>query len=726
VTLVDEGEAGELVAILREQLERERAARDEAERALIDHRRYETLLSAQRQVFEQIARGETLPAILDTLVRLIEHQSSSKVLAAIHLVDAESGALRHGAAPRLSEAFNEALDGVQLADSPFAPGAVDNVDIANSEPWAGLRMLAADEGLLTYSCTPIQGQDARILGVFALYCLDATGADSERRALVELFSQAAATAIERVRALDDLKLEKANVERLYEVGQAVNRGRDLQDIVQMATDAATELCAARFGAFFYTAIDQSGESLQLYTLAGVSGDAFARFPMPRNTQIFDPTFQGIGIKRSADITLDPAFGHNTPYSGLPDGHPPVRSYLAVPVILSDGEVVGGMFLGHGQPNRFTADHERLVQGIATQAAIAIDNVRLLEAERRARAEAEQRADAARSLHYVGDGVFLVDDDDRIQLWNPAAARLIGIEEPQAIGQSPTDTIPGWEMIVGAIPVVDGEGPDVRHRPRMLPLELGTGELWISIHGVSFPGGVVYAMRDATEDYQLEQMRSNIVATVSHELRTPIASVYGAAQTLGRSELELGPETEQALMGIITSESERLTRIVDDVLLTSRLGGGIRLQHETVDLAAMALSVAEAADVRTGGAVRFEVDVPVEPVMAAADGAKLRQVLVNLVENAIKYGSSGGVVRIEVRALTGGAQCCVSDEGPGIPSAHHEHIFERFYRLDPDMSTGITGSGLGLYICRELVDRMGGSLWVESAPGAGARFFVELT
>jgi hypothetical protein len=179
-----------------------------------------------------------------------------------------------------------------------------------------------------------------------------------------------------------LQGDAAVIDALHSVGRQLTSQLDLGRIVQDATDAATKATVAAFGAFFYNLIDDVGESYTLYTLSGVPREAFAKFPMPRNTAVFGPTFDGTGTVRSPDITADPRFGKNAPYHGMPEGHLPVRSYLAVSVISpTTGEVLGGFFFGHPEPGRFTARHEYLAEGIAGYAAIALDNARLYERER---------------------------------------------------------------------------------------------------------------------------------------------------------------------------------------------------------------------------------------------------------------------------------------------------------------------------------------------------------
>lgn len=187
-----------------------------------------------------------------------------------------------------------------------------------------------------------------------------------------------------------------HLETLNTIAKTLSSDLDLRRIVQYVTDCATRLSGARFGAFFYNLIDENGEKFQLYTLSGASREAFDKFGLPRNTAVFDPTFRGAGIVRSDDIRLDPRFGKSAPHYGMPEGHLPVVSYLAVPVISRSGEVHGGLFFGHDKVGVFNQEAEDIVAGIAGHAALAIDNARLLqraqiENENRKRAEALQSA-----------------------------------------------------------------------------------------------------------------------------------------------------------------------------------------------------------------------------------------------------------------------------------------------------------------------------------------------
>jgi len=167
-----------------------------------------------------------------------------------------------------------------------------------------------------------------------------------------------------------------NTEKLSAVGATVASTLDRETVVQKVTDTATELTHAEFGAFFYNVNDSSGGSYMLYALSGAPRKAFAQFPNPRATAIFAPTFNGAGVVRLADVTKDPRYGNNHPYHGMPPGHLPVRSYLAVPVKGMSGNVLGGLFFGHSKPGVFDDQHERLAVGVASWASVALENARL--------------------------------------------------------------------------------------------------------------------------------------------------------------------------------------------------------------------------------------------------------------------------------------------------------------------------------------------------------------
>jgi PAS domain S-box-containing protein len=202
----------------------------------------------------------------------------------------------------------------------------------------------------------------------------------------------------RKRTEEQLREQAEIIKTVNRLGQTLGGELDLHKLVQAVTDAATELTGAHFGSFFYNVLDGQGGHYMLYTLSGVPREAFAHFPMPRATDLFGPTFRGEGILRIADVAKDPRYGKNSPYYGMPEGHLPVTSYLALPVISRTGEVLGGLFFGHPEAGVFTGRHEIILTGMAAQAAVAMDNARLFEALKRARIEAEQAAEENERLY----------------------------------------------------------------------------------------------------------------------------------------------------------------------------------------------------------------------------------------------------------------------------------------------------------------------------------------
>jgi PAS domain S-box-containing protein len=361
-------------------------------------------------------------------------------------------------------------------------------------------------------------------------------------------------------------------------------------------------------------------------------------------------------------------------------------------------------------------------GAAVRTARLQEERRRLEvAEAAARAVAAEREEAARVLEAVGDGVFLLDGAGVVRFWNRAAALLTGLPAESVLGRQLEDVIPDWSAIgprigvaaAGAIP-----------RPVTLPVGVEGRDLWLSFVAVQSRDAVVYAFRDVTTERQLEDEKSDFVATISHELRTPMTAVYGAAQTLLRDDVVLEEETQLALLKMIASQAARLTQITEEVLLTTRLDrGDIALERTPVDVGEVVRSAVEAVRTQLTDEVPIELDVPADVSPAFADPDRLEQVLVNLLDNAAKYGAAP--VRVRAEAANGLVRISVSDEGPGVAPADRPRIFEKFYRADPRMTRSPSGTGLGLYISRELTHRMGGRLELVSDSGVGATFVVEL-
>jgi signal transduction histidine kinase len=224
--------------------------------------------------------------------------------------------------------------------------------------------------------------------------------------------------------------------------------------------------------------------------------------------------------------------------------------------------------------------------------------------------------------------------------------------------------------------------------------------------------------------ELDRLKDEFIAVVSHELRTPLASVYGAAMTLERPELD--DARREAMLGIVYRESARLARLVDQVLWASRLGSARdETTIEPLDAEELTREVVDAARAHLppGYSLLFSCETPLPTV--AGDGEKVKQVLFNLVENAVKYSPEGGRIEVRLEPANGNLRFAVRDEGLGIPAAEQRRIFDKFHRLDPNLRRGVAGTGLGLYICSELVKHMNGRIWVRSREGEGSTFVFEL-
>jgi signal transduction histidine kinase len=328
------------------------------------------------------------------------------------------------------------------------------------------------------------------------------------------------------------------------------------------------------------------------------------------------------------------------------------------------------------------------------------------------------------LAYVGDGVFMLDRNGVVRLWNPAAETITGLRSADVVGRSVEEAVPGWAGIAERVPIA--AAPGVGTRAETVPLELPNRELWLSVSGVGFLEGTVFAFRDLTEERALEELKSDFVSTVSHELRTPLAAIYGAALTLRRGDLALDEHHRESLLAVVANEADRLARTVNDILWTSRLDSGtLQVAIESCDGTLLAAGVVAAAQAHVPGNIEIELDTGPAVPQVAADPDKVRQVLANLVENAVKYSPDGGRVEVAIERSDGSVRFSVRDEGLGIPATEQRRIFDKFYRLDPEMTRGVGGTGLGLYICQELIRRMDGRIWVESRDGGGSMFAFEL-
>jgi len=358
----------------------------------------------------------------------------------------------------------------------------------------------------------------------------------------------------------------------------------------------------------------------------------------------------------------------------------------------------------------------IATGIAVALLLTVPHrlFRLYREERAARRAAEQGADAARALAHVRDAVLLLDgESEAVRYWNPAAGTLFGLADGDGHSSQVARTLDELRR-----------GREQAPGPR--PVRVNGHERWVSYAETEFDGGRVVVLRDVTDDQRLERLRADFVATAAHELRTPLAAVYGAARTLRRDDRRLSPEVSEQFLAMIETEAERLKLLMDQLLVSAQLDReDVKLQREAVDLGGLTKSLVSSVELRKPESIELQVDCPDEVLCVDADPERLRQVLANLLDNAIKYSPDGGRVQVRISERGGFGVVEVRDDGIGIPHHEQQRIFEKFYRLDPSMTSGVGGSGLGLYISRALVQQMGGLLSVRSELGEGSTFSIML-
>lgn len=449
-----------------------------------------------------------------------------------------------------------------------------------------------------------------------------------------------------------LREQKQRLKILNRVARTVSSDLDLERIVQTVTDVATEVSGAKFGAFFYNMVASDGEAYALYALSGAPREAFAKIGMPRNTAVFQPTFHGEGPVRSDDIRKDPRYGKNVPHFGMPEGHLPVTSYLAVPVVSKMGEVHGGLFFGHDRPGVFTQETEDVVLGIAAHAALAIDNARLLrnaqvEVLQRGRAEQDARRLAA-IIESSEDAIISKNLDGIITSWNSGAERLFGYTAAEAIGRPVSMLIPPEriEEEPGIIARIR-RGERIEHYDTVRRRKDG-GQIDISltVSPIKNDDGTIIGAskiaRDVTERKQAEQRQQLLVGEVKHRIKNLLATV----QAIARQTLKGAPAEERdafiaRLMALANAQ---------DLLTLERWNRAA--VHEVVNRALRPFEAKHNA--------RFLAKGPEEVWVDAQRASMLTMALHELATNAVKYGalSNGyGVVSLtwEARGAQDGAQ-----------------------------------------------------------------------
>jgi PAS domain S-box-containing protein len=391
------------------------------------------------------------------------------------------------------------------------------------------------------------------------------------------------------------------------------------------------------------------------------------------------------------------------------------AYLGVPLSGPEGAPAGVLAVYARRPRSWRTEEIEALMALAGNTSAALANAELYS-----RVSLEKERSVA-ILANIADGIVAVDRDGDVVLWNAAAEQITGVPQEEAIGHTTT------QVLQRNLESGDDEAPSGQ---RLVSIVRGGEEVWLSLSEavmrdpLGAVAGRIFAFRDISTDRMVEQVKSDFVAAVSHELRTPLTSIYGFAETLLRQDIPFGEEERRTFLGYIASESERLTEIVDQLLNVARLDAGdLQVEVGRIDVGSVVSEVVETVD--AGNGHRFEIDLPDEPLAAAADPDKVRQVFNILVENALRYSPQGGTVTLGARRNADRVEVRVVDEGMGIPASEREWIFRKFYRAESAARDGAAGTGLGLFIAKELVTAMGGRIWVDSTEGEGSSFAFEL-
>ena len=403
--------------------------------------------------------------------------------------------------------------------------------------------------------------------------------------------------------------------------------------------------------------------------------------------------------------------------------------------------VGGMLII--RRNRPLSDSERSVlESVASRISVMLHSNRMFM-------ETLEQAELADVVSHTWDGIFVVSHEGRIVSWNPSMERITGVARDQALGRSCLDVL-GFEPVVditqaaayssnghgngslgngqlNGLATTAGHGPS-GSRDIVVSRPDGT-ERWVRytyrlLRTRGGRAGYVVVVRDVTAEVETEQLKADFVATVSHELRTPLTPLKGFLITLARGIGDGTQEERQAYYRIMLNQANRLERLITDLLEASRIESG----QPVVD--ARPMDVAETVDEvlrmfqeeYPDRAIRKVID---GPVVVDADPLRVDQVLTNLVSNAIKYSPRESVVEVRVASEDGAATISVRDQGWGIAPADQEHVFDRFYRVENALTRRTGGTGLGLYLAKQLVQAMRGRLWVVSRPGEGSTFLFTL-
>ncbi len=633
----------------------------------------------------------------DAAAVLMPRGTDLELAASVRLPDELARAFASGLPASASSLATAAADERIVA----SPAVAD--DTRFDPPWQALLRETALSALLA---VPVASRRAGRSGlVLVFFAAQRTFSDEELEVARHL-SDAARGALERSELYEAERTARALSQQLARTGSVLATELDPAAVLDEVVQQAPVLLAADACAVLTLEEDElvvsaaSGEGTsdavgaRVSTHASISGDVF---------------------QSRAPVAVDDAGAGQQPAGRdqlLGGGY---AAYLGVPLSGPEGATVGVLAVYARRPRTWRAEEVEALLALAGNTSAALANAELYS-----RVSLENERSVA-ILANIADGIVAVDHDGHVVLWNAAAEQITGVPQEEAIGHTTA------QVLRRNLESGDDEAPAGQ---RLVSIPRGGEELWLSLSEavmrdpLGAVAGRIFAFRDISADRMVEQVKSDFVAAVSHELRTPLTSIYGFAETLLRQDIPFAEEERRTFLAYIASESKRLTEIVDQLLNVARLDAGdLQVERGRIDVGSVVSEVVGTVDADNGH--RFEIDLPDEPLAAEADPEKVRQVFNILVENALRYSPQGGTVTVGARRNADRVEVRVVDEGMGIPAAEREWIFRKFYRAESAARDGAAGTGLGLFIAKELVNAMGGRIWVDSTEGEGSSFAFEL-
>jgi PAS domain S-box-containing protein len=564
-------------------------------------------------------------------------------------------------------------------------------DVANDDRFDGEWQSSSFSSLLAI---PVRGELAELVLVF----FDETHAFSqEDLELAQQVAGAARGAFERSRLFDAERTSRSLAQQLARTGGLFATELDPAAVIDAVVAEAIELL--RVDAAALASLDER----ELVITAAVGADDAIGIRSPLGASAPGDVVRSRAPAAYEDVSKNESLRETDAFLGA--GH---AAYLGVPLNAPDGSLYGVLSV-YGRTPRVWRDEEvQALVALAANAAAALTNAELYQ---RVAVEREQ---SVAILANIADGIVAVDRDGDVVLWNQAAEAITGVPASEAVGRTPAQVLQRE--------LESDEGGT----NRLVAIKRGEDDVWLSLSETVMrdptgaAAGRIFAFRDISAEHELERMKTDFVSTVSVALRTPLTSIYGFAQTLLREDVGFSDVERRTFLEFIARESEGLTAIVDALLNAARLDkGDLAVTLAPTDVVDVVRSVVDSASVDANGH-QFVAEVDGAPARASADPDKLRQVLDQLIANAVKFSPGGGTVTVSVERRADAIEIAVADEGVGIPAGDVDRIFSKFTKV----ASG-PGTGLGLFIARGLVREMGGRMWVESTEGVGARFVFAL-